>query len=139
MKHILMIATGGTIASRSTDSGLTPLLSSEDLLRYIPRVSEFCTVTTVQPFNLDSTNITPAHWLELARIIREESLNPEATREFIRNAFRENFLQVNGTALSKVLPPVSCFTPTGDRARKRETVLEKLSAYFERFREIAGP
>ena len=55
MKHILMIATGGTIASRSTDSGLTPLLSSEDLLRYIPRVSEFCTVTTVQPFNLDST------------------------------------------------------------------------------------
>ena len=76
---------------------------------------------------------------ELARIIREENLNPEATREFMRNAFRDNFLQVNGTALSKVLPPVSCFTPTGDRARKRETVLEKLSAYFERFREIAGP
>lgn len=76
---------------------------------------------------------------ELARVIREENLNPEATREFMRNAFRDNFLQVNGTALAKVLPPVSRFTPTGDRARKRETVLEKLSAYFERFREIAGP
>ena len=41
----------------------------------------------------------------------------EATREFMRNAFRDNFLQVNGTAPSKVLPPVSRFTPTGDRAR----------------------
>ena len=76
---------------------------------------------------------------ELARVIREENLNPEATREFMRNAFRDGFLQVNGTTLAKVLPPVSRFTPTGDRARKRETVLEKLSAYFERFREIAGP
>lgn len=71
MKNILMIATGGTIASRSTDSGLTPLIGSEDLLRYIPRVSEFCAVTTVQPFNLDSTNVTPSHWLALARIIRD--------------------------------------------------------------------
>ena len=75
---------------------------------------------------------------ELARIIREEKLNPEATREFMQNAFRDGFLQVNGTALSKVLPPVSRFTPTGDRARKRETVLEKLTAYFERFREIVN-
>ena len=76
---------------------------------------------------------------ELARIIREEKLNPEATREFMQNAFRDGFLQVNGTALSKVLPPVSRFTPTGDRAKKRETVLEKLTAYFERFREIVSP
>ena len=76
---------------------------------------------------------------ELARIIREEKLNPEATREFMQNAFRDGFLQVNGTALSKVLPAVSRFTPTGDRAKKRETVLEKLTAYFERFREIVSP
>ena len=76
---------------------------------------------------------------ELARIIREEKLNPEVTREFMQNAFRDGFLQVNGTALSKVLPPVSRFTPTGDRAKKRETVLEKLTAYFERFREIVSP
>ncbi len=75
---------------------------------------------------------------ELARIIREENLHPEATREFMRNAFRDGFLQVNGTALSKVLPPVSRFTPTGDRAKKREIVLEKLTAYFERFQEIVS-
>ena len=29
MKHILMIATGGTIASRETADGLTPQLTSE--------------------------------------------------------------------------------------------------------------
>ena len=76
---------------------------------------------------------------ELERIIQEEKLRPEAAREFMQNAFRDGFLQVNGTALTKVLPPVSRFTPTGDRAKKRETVLEKLTAYFERFREIVSP
>ena len=71
MKHILMICTGGTIASRSTESGLTPLIDSQELLRYVPRVGAFCRVTALQLFNLDSTNITPAHWLKIAAAIRE--------------------------------------------------------------------
>lgn len=76
---------------------------------------------------------------ELARIICEENLHPEATWEFMQNAFRYGFLQVNGMALTKVLPAVSRFTPTGDRTKKREIVLEKLTAYFERFKEIVSP
>ena len=32
MKHILMIATGGTIASKETADGLAPQLTSEELL-----------------------------------------------------------------------------------------------------------
>ena len=75
---------------------------------------------------------------ELKCIICEESLKEKETREFMQNAFRDGFLQVNGTALPKVLPPVSRFTPTRDRARKRETVLAKLTEYFERFRDIVA-
>ena len=32
-KKILLIATGGTIASKETEEGLAPALSSEELLR----------------------------------------------------------------------------------------------------------
>ena len=74
---------------------------------------------------------------ELDRIIEEESLNPEETQKFMENAFRDGYVQTNGTAITKVLPPVSRFTKTGDRTKKRTTVLEKLTAFFERFWNIA--
>ena len=42
MKKILMIGTGGTIASESTEAGLAPELSTQQLLRYIPGVADIC-------------------------------------------------------------------------------------------------
>ena len=51
--------------------------------------------------------------------------------------FRDGFIQRSGTAITKILPPVSRFTPTGERAKKRASVLEKLTAYFERFWNIS--
>ncbi|MDE6058743.1 MAG: asparaginase [Clostridia bacterium] len=71
MKNILMIATGGTIASKNNGAGLTPALTSKELLSCVPEIAEVCRVKTVQPFNLDSTNLSPAHWLEIARLIEE--------------------------------------------------------------------
>jgi type I restriction enzyme R subunit len=47
-------------------------------------------------------------------------------------------VQATGTALSKVIPPVSRFTPSGDRTKKRESVLEKLCAFFNKFWDISG-
>lgn len=71
MKRILLIATGGTIASRNTESGLAPGLSPEELLRHVPDAASFCRVETTQPLNLDSTNIAPEHWLLLTGIIEK--------------------------------------------------------------------
>ena len=76
---------------------------------------------------------------ELDRIIKEENLNPDETRNFMDNAFRDGYVQGSGTAITKVLPPVSRFTKTGDRAKKRAAVLEKLTAFFERFWNISSP
>ena len=42
MKHILLIATGGTIASRSTDAGLSPRICADDLLCTGSRRIWFC-------------------------------------------------------------------------------------------------
>ena len=71
MKNILLIATGGTIASKNTEAGLAPAVSKEELLAEVPEVNKVCAVKAVQPFNLDSTNVYTRHWLELARIIEE--------------------------------------------------------------------
>ena len=71
MNRILMIATGGTIASQRTARGLEPLLTSEEVLRFVPGVGGFCQVDTLQLMNLDSTNIAPRHWLQMAAAIEE--------------------------------------------------------------------
>ena len=71
MKHILLIATGGTIASGNSENGLTPQISSEELLSYVPAAREFCTIDAVQILNIDSTNLQPEHWLLMARTVRE--------------------------------------------------------------------
>ncbi len=75
---------------------------------------------------------------ELERIINEENLDKDETYKFINNAFRDGFVQNTGTAISRVLPPVSRFSPTGERTKKRETVLEKLGTFFNKFWDISG-
>ncbi len=67
-----MIATGGTIASARTSTGLSPLLSSEEILEYVPQVQGVCEVDTMQLYNIDSTDIHPRHWLGMAETIREK-------------------------------------------------------------------
>jgi type I restriction enzyme R subunit len=74
---------------------------------------------------------------ELERIITEENLNAEATRSFIDNAFRDGSIPVTGTAITKILPPVSRFSKNNGHAAKKQTVLEKLAAYFERYFGLA--
>lgn len=69
MKNVLMLGTGGTIASEMTQSGLMPALTSEQLIENVPEISDICNVTCRQLFSIDSTNITPAHWLLLAEAI----------------------------------------------------------------------
>lgn len=71
MKRILMIGTGGTIASRQTEQGLAPGLTTEELLSYIPEVADVCEVRTRQIMNVDSTNITPEHWRMMVETIEQ--------------------------------------------------------------------
>lgn len=75
---------------------------------------------------------------ELNRIIAEENLKKEETYTFIDNAFKDGAIQSTGTAITKVLPPVSRFTPNGDLSKKRNTVLERLSEFFNKFWDISG-
>ena len=71
MKRILLLGTGGTIACKRTPEGLKPLLSSEEILSYVPASKEFCSIDAIQVLNIDSTNIQPSHWLAMAGAIEE--------------------------------------------------------------------
>ena len=68
---------------------------------------------------------------ELSLIITEEKLKPEETRKFVAGAFRDKTLKTTGTDIDNILPPLSRFS--GGRAEKRQGVIDKLTAFFEKF------
>ena len=67
-----------------------------------------------------------------------EKLDHEATYTFVKNAFRDGNVATTGTAITQILPPVTRFSPTGERTKKRESVLTKLTSFFEKFFDITG-
>ena len=71
LKKILMIATGGTIASKKSEDGLTPSLTSDELLSYVPEIREYCIPSSLQTMNIDSTNICADDWLVLEDVIEK--------------------------------------------------------------------
>lgn len=75
---------------------------------------------------------------ELNKIISDEGLDHDETYRFIDNAFRDGSIQATGTAISKVLPPISRFSAENTRGKKRETVLDKLNSFFNKFFDISS-
>ena len=71
MKKILMITTGGTIASVNTKNGLVPGLDGLTLLQYLPELATMCEVELINLLNLDSTNIYYKHWLLISKCIQD--------------------------------------------------------------------
>ena len=70
-KRILLLTTGGTIASKDGGKGLAPVLSSEDFLQYVKEFEPVCELVCLEVCSIDSTNMDIDHWLMLARSIRE--------------------------------------------------------------------
>lgn len=76
---------------------------------------------------------------ELDKIIETEELDPEATYSLIKNAFRDGSVPVTGTALSQIMTTrPSRFSSDGSYSQKRESVISKLTSFFERFFGISN-
>jgi type I restriction enzyme R subunit len=73
---------------------------------------------------------------QLVQIIQEENLNESETRKFVENAFRDGEIKTIGADINKLMPSMSRFG--GGRAQKKQTVIEKLRGFFERFFGIGG-
>jgi len=70
---------------------------------------------------------------ELDRIIAENCLNAEETKTFVDNALRDGVIPTTGTAITKILPPVSRFSKNNKHPTQKQMVLDKLAAFFERY------
>ncbi|WP_147532793.1 asparaginase [Bacillus marasmi] len=71
MKKLLLIATGGTIASIEGEEGLVPGLSAEELLQYFQDTEKNIDVSCKILMNRDSTNMQPEHWVSMAETITQ--------------------------------------------------------------------
>ena len=69
---------------------------------------------------------------ELAQIIQEEKLKDSETRKYVENAFRDGEIRTSGTEIDKLLPPISRFGG-GNRAQKKQGVIDKLKVFFDKF------
>ena len=70
-KKICLIATGGTIASVETPEGMKPLLDGKELLAEVPELESLGVIDIVELMQLDSTNIQPKDWIQMAQAIEE--------------------------------------------------------------------
>ena len=75
--------------------------------------------------------------VDLEQIIAEENLKPEQTRAFVDAAFRDGQVRATGTAITTILPPVSRFAKGSNHGAKKQTVIDKLTAFFDRFFDLA--
>lgn len=104
MKKILFIATGGTIACAPTENGLAPEATAQRLLEAVPQLANTCAIEAVQPFCLDSTNMSPREWTELARIVQQSYTD------------YDGFVIAHGTdTLSYAAAALSCLIRNADK------------------------
>ncbi len=71
MKRILLITTGGTIASASTAKGLLPSINGELLVSYLPEMNSVCKLDTAEVCTIDSTDMTKNEWVGIVKKIKE--------------------------------------------------------------------
>ena len=114
--------------NRSVDSSPS-LRDKKDLIeQFVDSVS-----TSKSLDNAWTTFVATKQREELSRIIAEEGLDPEKTKAFIADAFRDGAVPVTGVAITKILPPASRFSVDGVHAIKKRTVLNRLLAFFSRY------
>lgn len=73
LPHVVIMSTGGTIASRVDyrTGAVRSALSASDLYGVVPELSDVAQVDTEIVFSLYSENITQKHWSELAQKVAE--------------------------------------------------------------------
>jgi type I restriction enzyme R subunit len=122
-----------TTIQRAVDSSLTLRNKKDLIMDFVDRVS-----TTGEIDEEWRAFIDTQRTAELDEIITDERLKPAETKTFVAHAFRDGAIPTTGTAVTKILPPVSRFSPDGSHGEKKQRVLARLGAFFERFFGLSG-
>ncbi len=113
---------------RAIDSSITLRNKRDLILAFVDSVN-----VTADPADDWRRFVEQQKTQELDQLIDSEGLKPDETRAFVDHAFRDGAIPTTGTAITTILPPVSRFSPTGGHAAKKKTVLDMLTAFFDRF------
>lgn len=76
---------------------------------------------------------------DMKQLIAEEKLKPAETEKFMEKSFRDGVLKTTGTDIDKLMPPVSRFGGGGLRDKKKQGIIAKLKAFFEKYFGIISP
>ncbi|MFD6441165.1 asparaginase [Peribacillus sp. NPDC060186] len=71
MKKLMLLTTGGTIASLEGENGLVPEMKADEILGHLPGLDLLCQIDSRPLMNIDSTNMQPEYWSEMAKSIHE--------------------------------------------------------------------
>ncbi|HTG68838.1 MAG TPA: asparaginase [Candidatus Udaeobacter sp.] len=71
MKKILLLTTGGTIASVSGENGLTPGMTDEEIVSYLCGKNHRYKIESKALMGIDSTNMQPECWVYMAEAVYE--------------------------------------------------------------------
>ena len=74
--------------------------------------------------------------IEAEKLIAEEQLNVEKAKRYIHKSLNDEFASVNGTDLNDILPKMSPLNP--QFLPKKQTVLQKIVAFVEKFKGVGG-
>jgi type I restriction enzyme R subunit len=113
---------------RAVDSSVS-LRSKKDLIQ------KFVDGLTVET-NIESDwqkFISEQRAIELEQIIEDENLDPPLAHTLVDRSLKTGELKLEGTSLTRLLPPVNRFSPSGDLGVQKQRVFDKLSRFFERF------
>ncbi|RJS92312.1 type I restriction endonuclease subunit R [Salinisphaera sp. Q1T1-3] len=73
---------------------------------------------------------------EAHTLIQSEGLNEAEARRYIKVSLKREYATENGTALNATLPKMSPLNP--QYKTKKQTVLDKISAFVEKFKGVGG-
>ncbi|KNE88852.1 hypothetical protein PSTG_17706, partial [Puccinia striiformis f. sp. tritici PST-78] len=73
---------------------------------------------------------------EAEALIKEENLNEEAAKRYIRNSLKREYATENGTELNATLPKLSPLNP--QYKTKKQSVFQKIGAFIEKFKGVGG-
>jgi len=116
------------VIKRAVDSSLTLRNKKDLIMDFVERVSTHGEIDEEWWAYVEARRIA-----ELEDIIATEDLRVEETQAFVRQAFRDGAIPTTGTAITKILPPVSRFSPDGGHGEKKRRVLARLRDFYDRF------
>lgn len=73
---------------------------------------------------------------EADALIKEENLNEEAAKRYIRTSLKREYATENGTELNDTLPKLSPLNP--HYKTKKQTVFQKFGEFIEKFKGVGG-